>query len=81
MCCAQTAAPKGKKAERWSMRLRGYCTNNEEKLASKKGSVDRGVSTNTWYFEFQKSCVLKEGFPFRFFLHRGAVIKKLRALG
>ena len=27
MCCAQTAAPKGKKAERWSMRLRGYCTN------------------------------------------------------
>ena len=27
MCCAQTAAPKGKKAEHWSMRLRGYCPN------------------------------------------------------
>ena len=27
MCCAQTAAPEGKKAERWSMRTRGYCAN------------------------------------------------------
>ena len=27
MCCAQTAAPEGKKAERWSMQIRGDCTN------------------------------------------------------
>ena len=27
MCCAQTAAPEGKKAERWSMQIRGCCTN------------------------------------------------------
>ena len=27
MCCTQTAAPEGKKAERWSMQIRGYCTN------------------------------------------------------
>ena len=45
MCCAQTAAPEGKKTKRWEMQKRGDCTikNIITKCMEKPGKIEFGA--------------------------------------